>query len=337
MKILAPIDKAEEVETLIKAGADELYCGLFWRDWLRKYPLVALSRRPASIANLKSFDKLREIVELAHSQNVCVTLAINEHYYIHEQYPLLFEYIQQAVGAGVDALIISDPALLIAIRESEIMVDLHLSTGVTVLNSETIKFFQDLGISRVTFERQMTIDELRRTTDNISGVETCVFVLNSRCPNIDGLCTFMHFQLADPSYKNACMLPYAYSPEGQKPQEAGGEESWEKGHLSWMRQQVWERHHMDDLPCGACVLYDLLHMGVDYIKIVGRGNKSWRKEADIKFFRMLLDILEDREITRQEFMERSRMLHANTYKFSCQTIRCYFPEVMAQREVLECQ
>ena len=42
----------------------------------------------------------------------------------------------------------------------------------------------------------------------VRDIETCVFILNSRCPNADGFCTFLHLQSADPDYKNACMLPY---------------------------------------------------------------------------------------------------------------------------------
>ena len=85
---------------------------------------------------------------------------------------------------------------------------------------------------------------------------------------------------------------------------------------------------MDEIPCGACALYDFDEMGVDYAKIIGRGNQTWRKEKDIKFIRLLLDILEDRNISRQEYIERSRMLYFRTYGFNCQAIRCYFPEVM---------
>jgi len=50
MKVLAPIDNAEEVEEVIKAVADELYCGLFWQDWLRKHTLAVINKRPANIS-----------------------------------------------------------------------------------------------------------------------------------------------------------------------------------------------------------------------------------------------------------------------------------------------
>jgi hypothetical protein len=52
IKILAPVDKVEEVSQVIEAGADELYCGLTSGEWLQKYTLAAINRRPAPPAIL---------------------------------------------------------------------------------------------------------------------------------------------------------------------------------------------------------------------------------------------------------------------------------------------
>jgi len=47
VKIVAPIDKVGEVEELIKAGADELYCGLFSAEWAQRYTIGIINRRPS--------------------------------------------------------------------------------------------------------------------------------------------------------------------------------------------------------------------------------------------------------------------------------------------------
>jgi len=46
MKILSPVDKVDEVKRIIKAGADELYCGVLTSDWHNKYIAGAINRRP---------------------------------------------------------------------------------------------------------------------------------------------------------------------------------------------------------------------------------------------------------------------------------------------------
>ena len=97
----------------------------------------------------------------------------------------------------------------------------------------------------------------------------------------------------------------------------------------YIRQQIWERHHMDEIPCGACALYDFAAIGVDYAKIVGRGNQTWRKVVDVKFIKILLDLIKDVKISGQGFRKHAQALYSHTYKRSCQTIMCYYPEFMS--------
>ena len=332
MKVLAPVDKVGEAEEVIRAGADELYCGVLSAEWSQEYSIAAINRRPARICNFESFDELRNCVEIAHSYDVPVSLTINEHYYTREQYPLLVDYIEKAVDAGVDSFLISDLALLLFLNELNLDIKAHISTGGTTFNSETAKFYQSLGVSRITIPRHLTIGEIREITENISNIETCVFIFNSRCPNIDGFCTFMHIQSRDPSYKNACMLPYSLHVVRSQPPEdklhRDEDREFRETTSCVVRQQVWERFHMDDIPCGVCALYEFEEMGIDYVKIVGRGNPTERKVNDLKFIRLLLAPLEEQGISKEEFREKARRLYMSTYRLPCRTIMCYYPEVM---------
>jgi putative protease len=275
IRVLAPVDKVEEVEEVIRSGADELYCGVLSRDWLLKYTIAALNRRPHPACNLKSFKELEECVEIAHSYGVPVALTVNEHYYINEQYPILLDYIEKALDAGVDSLIVSDLALLLTLRDMRLGVKLHVSTGGTTFNSETVKFYQELGASRVQLDRHLTIQEIRDIHKEISGIETGVFILNSKCANIDGFCTFLHFASSDPAYTNACMLPYEVQVESF--------EDDEKKVVAGIRQQVWQRYHIDDRPCGVCALYEFNEIGLSYVKIVGRGYRCKICSYDAEF------------------------------------------------------
>lgn len=326
MKILAPIDRIEEVEDVIRAGANELYCGLLWEDWAKKYTIAGINRRPAVVCNLKSFQTLARIAAIAHPYNVSVNLAVNEHYYTQEQYPLLLEYVKRACDAGVDSLTVADPALILALREAKISVPLHVSTGISLLNSQAIKVFQDLGVERVILERHLRIPEIRQLMQNTSGIEVGVFIFNSRCPNVDGLCTFDHIQTADESYNNACMLPYSIEIEG----EATAEEKV----VVRARQQIWSRVHMDDVPCGACALYDFQEMGIASVKIVGRGNQPRRKVNDTKFVRMLLTYMQDKSVTKGEFIQKTRAFYTHVYKLPCRTVMCYYPEAGSEEKEL---
>jgi len=337
MKILSPVDKVDEVEELIKAGADELYCGVLSEEWWQKYTIAAINRRIAKACNFKSFDELRACLEIAHSCHIPVCLTINEHYYTQEQYPLLLEYVKRALDCGVDSFLISDLALLLYLRETKVEVPIHISTGGTTFNSQTARFYHSLGASRVTIPRHITIAEAAEIVTSVSTLmETCVFILNSRCPNVDGFCTFIHVQSPDPSYKNACMLPYSVEllppEEAEERPDTQAKES--QVAACYARQQVWGRHHMDEIPCGACALYDFDAVGVSHVKIVGRGNQSWRKVFDIEFVGMLLAFLKEPDLSRQEFRRRAQELYSRAYKRSCRTIMCYYPEVMSHQRTV---
>ena len=199
IKILSPVSRCDEVEDVIAAGADELYCGILLDDWIKGYTVAAsLNRRQedntilGTSPHFKSFEELKESVEIAHSRSVPVILTLNEHYYSKDQYPYLFSYVDKVLEAGVDTFIIGDVAFILSLRERGIPTDIHISTAGTAFNSETVRFYQELGASRVILPRHLTIEEIESIASEVSDVELEAFILNSRCANIDGFCTFQH-------------------------------------------------------------------------------------------------------------------------------------------------
>ncbi|MCX8125665.1 MAG: U32 family peptidase [Dehalococcoidia bacterium] len=325
MKLLSPVDRVEEVEPLIEAGADELYCGLLTEDWHRQYIAGSINRRPGGAANFTTFERLEQCLSIARSHSVPVFLTLNEHYYIEKQYPYIEGLIERAEKAGVSAFIVADLAIILLLREMGTRARIIISTGGTTFNSSTAKFYLELGASRIILPRHLTISEIGSIVNKVKGdIEFEVFVLNSRCPNVDGLCTF-HHGLADKSidllYRNACMLPYNISVAFDEGAEDPGSQ------ISVRRQRIWELVHVDDFPCGACALWDFNQLGIDSVKIVGRGNQTARKLTDVKFLRSLLNLLSQGP-TRQEFQDVARRRYRETYKRPCRIYMCYYPEVM---------
>ena len=199
IKILSPVSCFDEVEDVIAAGADELYCGVLLEDWRNRYTVAAsLNRRQEDNPTLgtsphfKNFEDLEKSTKVAHSHGVPVILTLNEHYYSQGQYPHLLSYVDKAREAGVDAFIIGDSAFMVSIRERGMEVPFHVSTAGTVFNSETAKFYQELGASRIILPRHLTMEEIASIASEVPDIELEAFILNSRCGNIDGLCTFQH-------------------------------------------------------------------------------------------------------------------------------------------------
>jgi len=325
MKLLSPVDKVDEVEKLITAGANELFCGLLTSDWHDKYIAGAINRRPGGGANFTTFDDLERCVNIAHSHAIPVFLTLNEHYYTPKQYPFILDYVDRVVSIGVDALMVADLALLLTLKKMNINTRIIISTGGNSFNSETVRFYQDLGAFRIILPRHLTLKEIKDISSSVSGIELETFILNSRCPNVDGLCTFQH-GLADqsikPLYENACLLPYDIT--------AALHDDVEERQVSWKRQHIWQMVHVDDYPCGACALYELSQMNITSVKIVGRGNPTARKLTDIVFIRSLLDFLQDKKPTRRRFRQVAQKLYTETYSRPCRVYMCYYPEVLVE-------
>jgi putative protease len=342
IKILSPISRTDEVEAVIHAGADELYCGVLTSDWRERYSVVASPNRREennpiinTSPHFSYFSDLKEAVTIAHTFNVPVHLTLNEHYFTLKQYPLIFEYVEKSLEAGVDAFILSDVAFLLSLKERYQSVKVHIGTGGTTFNSETAKFYQDLGVKRVILPRHLEIREIEEIVKNVPGMEFEVFILNSRCANVDGFCTFQH-GLADfiperemkRPYENACMLPYQISVNV----DGMGEEESEKlirEKISWERQHIWSGLHIDDRPCGACALYEFREIGIYGVKIVGRENAKSKKVKDTQFLRRLIDFLEN-GAERIAFRGKARSLYRETYQWPCIIFKCYYPSVLIE-------
>ncbi len=339
IKILSPVSRVDEVDEVITAGADELYCGVMPDDWRQQYTVAAsLNRRqednavPGTSPHFKSFAALAESVQRAHARQVPVFLTLNEHYYTHDQHPLLLSYIDRAIEAQVDALIVGDVALMVTLQERRVPLAMHVSTAGTVFNAEAVRFYRELGAARVILPRHLTLEEITALAGEVPDMALEVFILNSRCANVDGFCTFQHGMadlFADEetkrSHLNACMLPYNIGVFGE---QAAKLDPAVKENISWERQCIWSGLHIDDRPCGGCALYEFNQAGVYGVKIVGRENETDKKIKDVTFIRTARSMLAEAGLGRDEFRKRVRALYRETYRWPCLIFKCYYPSVL---------
>ncbi len=339
IKLLSPLSRVDEVEDLISAGADEFYCGVLPEEWNHKYTVSAsINRRQednsilGTSPHFKCFEDLKKSTARAHSRNTPVMLTLNEHYYSRDQYDYLLWYVEEALKAEVDALIVGDVGLMVMLKEKNVSIPLHISTAGTAFNSETVRFYQELGASRVILPRHLTIEEIESLANGVPDVELEAFILNSRCANVDGFCTFQH-GLADlfsdeetkKSYFNACMLPYNVAVYGDGEMVIDQET---KEQIPWERQLIWSALHIDDRPCGACALYEFEQIGLYGVKIVGRQNTKEKKIKDLTFLRTLLTFLSEKHPDKDTFRKFSRNLYQQTYQWPCLVFKCYYPSVL---------
>lgn len=356
MKILAPVNNLKEVEPLITAGADEFYCGVMPLDWRKRYTNIAsLNRREWATANLTGYAQLREIVDKAHLHKVRVNLALNA-LYTEGQYPLLLECVQEAQKIKIDAFIVADLGLLLTLKKMATGVELHISTGATTFNTETARFYQELGAQRIIFPRHLRIDEMRQIASDCPDIAFEAFVLNSGCKNIDGFCTFHHGvnetlygrlwnlpkklnfdriflnmvrrlprKLASSlkadmfGVDSACLLNYRVSCSNATTENGGASKT------RAVRTVASSFNFLSGVDtCGACALMALNQIGVHGVKIVGRNYSTDKKVKDVTFLKAVLSFLEGQETSREAFVSKVKNEYKKIYSFSCEEL-CYYP------------
>ncbi|MBN2482675.1 MAG: U32 family peptidase [Candidatus Omnitrophica bacterium] len=339
MNIVVPIHRVQDAESLVAAGADELYCGVFTKDeWCDSRGSGCVNHRSEVFSNLNDFSQLRRLVKKAHDLKIPLSLVLNE-FYDDDKLCAAMEQVKQAYDCGVDAVIISDIGLLRYVREKGYDVSVHISSCANVFNSHTRAFYKNMGASRIILPRQLTREEIGSICAG-GGMEIEVFILNERCFYVDGFCRFQHGNITKRlgaatvlwhfnmwlasaaaviprkilqvmhryvvNHDHACCFPYGI--------EDGGEPAFRP-------QKYFNDPRSFLYACGACALRDLKELKVSHVKICGRSMFTER----IRNIRFVKDAiaLSEQDIPQGEFVAEVRGL-AQKYRKYCGDQYCYY-------------
>ena len=315
MRIVSPIDHLGEAQGLLDAGADELYGGFVPTAWRERFSLLAsINQRTFDGAQIESADELAAIVALTRAQGKRFSLALNAPYYTDAQYPLLLEVVDQAVTAGVSAVILADLGLLRTLRRRHPRLEYHASTLAHLSNSAAIAFYQTQGISRAILPRHLTVAEMGEIIAAAPTIPYDAFLLVGKCPNTEGLCTFHH---SSPDQVWPCELAYTIEPQAAGVPSARLIQAMER-QGSWSRTN--RRHG-----CGLCAIPHLARIGIDGLKLVGRGAPAASKIANVRLVRECIELsTTEPDFTR--YRERARAAHQRNFNASCSRNVCYYPE-----------
>jgi putative protease len=197
-EILAPAGSDDAFETALASAADAVYLGL--------------SEGFHARARGAGFDlaRLPQLVRRAHHAGVKVYLTLNTLVFEREL-PELERLLRAVIEAGVDALIVQDPAVALLARELCAELALHASTQMTISSVEGARFAAGLGITRVVLPRELSVKEIARFTQH-SPLEAEVFIHGALCMSWSGQCLTSE-ALSDRSANRgqcsqACRMPY---------------------------------------------------------------------------------------------------------------------------------
>jgi len=120
--------------------------------------------------------------------------------------------ITPIIAMKPDALIMSDPGLIMMVCENSPEMAIHLSVQANAVNWATVKFWQQQGVERVILSRELSLDEIEDIRFHCPEMELEVFVHGALCMAYSGRCLLSgYINKRDPNQgtcTNSCRWKY---------------------------------------------------------------------------------------------------------------------------------
>ena len=256
IELLAPAKDGPTARAAIQCGADAVYLGA--------------DRFGAREAAGNEIATIREVTDFAHQYYARVYVTLNT--LLHDrELPAAEKMIHQLYDVGVDALIIQDVGLL----ELELPpLPLIASTQMHNATAEKVRFWEDVGFSRVILARELTLDQIRQIRSQ-THIDLECFVHGALCVGVSGQC-YMSYALGGRSgNRGQCAQPCRrlYSLKDQH-----GKVLAKNRHLLSLRDLNLSDH-----------LEELIDAGITSFKIEGRLKDVSYVANTVGFYRRKLD------------------------------------------------
>lgn len=297
-ELLAPAGSLKHMRYAFAYGADAVYAGV---------PRYSLRVRNNSF-NLENIDLGIKEAQ-AQGKQFFVAANIAPH---NSKVKTFLKDIEPIVNMKPDALIMSDPGLMMMVRQSFPDTVVHLSVQANTVNYAAVKFWQSLGVKRVILSRELSLDEVAEIRQECPDIELEVFVHGALCIAYSGRCLLSgYFNHRDPNQgtcTNACRWGYkVHEAEQQetgdiqrvKPQLGIGETS-EKLVLLEELQRPGDYMPMYEDEHGTYIfnskdlraiqhVQKLVEIGIDCLKIEGRTKSHFYAARTSQVYRQAID------------------------------------------------
>ncbi|WMN61158.1 tRNA 5-hydroxyuridine modification protein YegQ [Pseudoalteromonas xiamenensis] len=201
-ELLSPAGSLKNMRYAFAYGADAVYAG---------QPRYSLRVRN----NEFDLDNLALGINEAHAQNkkLYVVSNIAPH---NAKVKTYMRDIEPVIEMKPDALIMSDPGLIMLVREKWPDMPIHLSVQANAVNFATVNFWAKQGIERVILSRELSLEEIAEIRELCPQTELEVFVHGALCMAYSGRCLLSgYINKRDPNQgtcTNACRWSYDAKP-----------------------------------------------------------------------------------------------------------------------------
>lgn len=188
-ELLAPAGNLEKLKIAINYGADAVYIG--GRDYSLR----------ANATNF-SIDEIQEAVNFAHSKKAKVYVTINIVFH-NDDFKNIEQYLETLYKIGVDAIIISDPAVLEIVNKVVPNMEIHLSTQGSTTNYEAVNYWKNKGIKRIVLARETNKQEIKEIIEK-TNEDIEIFIHGAMCIACSGRCALSNYLTMRDSNRGGC-------------------------------------------------------------------------------------------------------------------------------------
>nr|WP_180002849.1 MULTISPECIES: tRNA 5-hydroxyuridine modification protein YegQ [unclassified Acinetobacter] len=189
-ELLSPAGSLKNMRYAFAYGADAVYAG---------QPRYSLRVRN----NEFDHDNLAIGIKEAHKlgKKFYVVVNIQPH---NSKLKNFIRDLEPVVAMQPDALIMSDPGLIMLVREHFPHMDIHLSVQANAVNWATVKFWKNMGLTRVILSRELSIEEIEEIKQQVPDIEIEVFVHGALCMAYSGRCMLSGYMNKRDANQGAC-------------------------------------------------------------------------------------------------------------------------------------
>ena len=272
VELLMPAGNLEKLEYAIRYGANAVYLGV-----------VDFSLRAMRKGELITLDNLKQAVDLAHSLGAKAYVTLNI-FAFNKDIEDLEACIDRFKAAKPDAVILSDFGVFNLVRKYMPEIPVHISTQTNTLNYESVKFWRDLGATRVILARELPIADIAEIRKQVPDIELESFIHGAQCVSFSGRCLLSdYFSKGERKANHGnCSQPCRWSYKLV--------EETRPGQYYEIHQDNRGSHILSpkDL-CLVKYLPQLIDAGVDSLKVEGRTKSLYYVSAVAKTYRAAID------------------------------------------------
>ncbi|MEX9605145.1 prephenate-dependent tRNA uridine(34) hydroxylase TrhP [Providencia huaxiensis] len=197
-ELLSPAGSLKNMRYAFAYGADAVYAG---------QPRYSLRVRNNEFNHENLAKGIQEAHELGKKFYVVVNIAPH-----NAKLKTFIRDLTPVIEMGPDALIMSDPGLIMMVREAFPEMDIHLSVQANAVNWASVKFWKQMDLTRVILSRELSLEEIAEIRQQVPEIELEVFVHGALCMAYSGRCLLSgYINKRDPNQgtcTNACRWEY---------------------------------------------------------------------------------------------------------------------------------